>query len=145
MERFILNADCSLLTVEIDFTFNGIQTHLVKYLKRKVSYDYIPYKLFPNTLSWLNPSNRNPMVLENTSISYIEAFTVISPSAVNIQETTTNPSSMSLTRRIGDKITDGDKIMLFKFKVSHINKFMYTYPLYYQPTSIHSQTDVKIK
>jgi hypothetical protein len=117
-ERISLNSDGSCLVIEIELSFVGVQTTLVKYLRRKTSYESLPFKRFIVTSAWLNESLHNSYILRGTTITFLKAYEVQTPSAVDHSDTDSYNRDISLTRRVGDQITDGATVIVFLFEVS---------------------------
>ena len=114
-----MNTDGNLLTIEIDMSFAGVKTKLIKHLKRKQSFDFIPFRKFTRSVGWIDESLRSANTLREVSLRYVESYTVMSPSAKNILgDDSGRDNNLCITRRVGDKITDGDKVAIFKFEVS---------------------------
>lgn len=98
----------------------GVHTSLVKYLKRKTTFETIPLRMFSKTSGWLRESNRNAHILRAAEVKYVKAYVVMSPNVTDVnapQDASSLNSSLCITRRIGDQITDGSSVTVFLYEV----------------------------
>jgi len=77
--------------------------------------------MFPKTSGWLREGNRSAHVLRATDVKYLKAYVVNSPSSNDVSVVTSianhGVDQLCLTRRIGDKITDGSVVTVYLYEV----------------------------
>lgn len=126
--------DFSTLQIEIEFFYHNTTIKHVKTLRRKSSFGLIPLSTFPRTLGWLNPYSHSSDILKELRIDVAQTFMIVSPCPLNIKNytntaLTSTEEKSSITRRIGDRTTDGDEVVMYQFEASSRLSLSFESPL----------------